>query len=192
MIIGITGLKGSGKTTATNYFKMKYNYKEYSLAEPLKQIAILFGFTNKQVYGSQKDKLEINKKWNICSREFLQKFGTEICREQLPLVIPNMNLGKSGIIWVRLMEHFLNNHNDKHNDNIIVSDVRFIDEAQTIKQYENSYILKIVRDDILKDDFSNHSSELSLDIFDFIIQNNGSLEDFYNKLDTFVMTCNNL
>jgi len=73
MIIGISGFIGSGKTTAANYLVQK-GFKEYSMAGPLKKIAEIFHFELHQLYGTQEQKLELNKYWNISGREFLQKF----------------------------------------------------------------------------------------------------------------------
>ena len=45
-LIGICGEIGSGKTTLATYLKTHKNYKEYSIAGPLKKNAINLGFIN--------------------------------------------------------------------------------------------------------------------------------------------------
>lgn len=107
MIIGLTGKKGSGKTTVAKYLEFKYEFQEYAFADPLKKIAMIFGFSEQEVYGTQEDKARINPELGISAREFLQKFGTEICREQLSVIFPTLKMGPSGIIWIKLMRDFI-------------------------------------------------------------------------------------
>ena len=38
MLIGITGKIGSGKTTVANYLVNYWEFQEYTMAEPIKQI----------------------------------------------------------------------------------------------------------------------------------------------------------
>ena len=41
MIIGLTGLKGSGKSAAADYLCKYHNFIEYALASPLKKMKIM-------------------------------------------------------------------------------------------------------------------------------------------------------
>ena len=99
-LIALTGSMNSGKTTISNYLTHTYGFTEYAFANPIKDIGLTLGFEKHQMYGTQKQKLEINQYLNISGREFLQKFGTEIGRNLLPQIIPSMQLGES--IWIRL------------------------------------------------------------------------------------------
>ena len=120
-IIGITGNMGSGKSTLASYLVDKYNYTEYAIAGPLKQIAMIFGFTAHEVY---EDKTLISPKLGITAREFLQKFGTDIVRDQFKTFFPNTPLSTESQ-WIRLTKEFITDH--KHLD-IVCSDIRFEDE----------------------------------------------------------------
>ena len=101
MIVGITGKIGSGKSTIAEILT-KHGYIEYSMAYPLKEIGKLFGFTNEQLYGTQEQKLQIHNHWGISARTFLQKIGTELFRENLPKIIPEMKIERT--IWVDLFK----------------------------------------------------------------------------------------
>lgn len=184
MIIGLCGYAGSGKTTVAEYLTNTYGFKEVAFANPLKEIASIFGFTHKQLYGTQQDKLEIHPQLNISSREFMQKFGTDICRNQFSTVFPNMDLGTSGSIWVKLMENFIENHPDTL---LCVSDIRFPDELELIRSYDNSTIIQIIRSQEINE-HHNHVSETSLPDIDPDIQiiNDGSLQDLYDSIDNIV------
>lgn len=53
MIIGISGLAGSGKNQAATYFREEYGFIEVALADPLKRIARdVYAFTDEQLWGS--------------------------------------------------------------------------------------------------------------------------------------------
>lgn len=166
MIIGITGKIGSGKSTLANEL-VKAGFKEYSFANPLKRIAEILGFDPKNLYGTQEEKLEIHPFWNVSAREFLQKVGTELFRENLPKLLPTMNLKYS--IWIQL---FLLEY-QKNPGNYVISDVRFLDEASAISKL-NGKIIKTFRKNQSQ---SNHKSEQEIDLIKYdILVNNDELE----------------
>jgi len=98
----------------------------------------------------------------------LQFFGTETCRAKIPH------------IWVN--STFTNY---KDGDNWIITDLRFRNEADFCKSKKDAHLIKIVRPDT--DHLAgNAQSEIDLndyDNFDTIIINDGTLEDFYKKID---------
>ena len=150
------------------------------MAGPLKKIGKIFHFTNEQLYGTQEQKLEINKHWNISAREFLQKFGTEICRNILPKIFPTMS-----DIWITLFKITYNPH-----INYVISDIRFIDEAKVIKKL-GGIIIRVVRDNKISSKSGNehkHASEIEISKIkaDHTINNNKALQDLYNRLDHII------
>ena len=179
--LGITGKIGSGKSTVAIYLVKNKGFVEYSMAGPLKKIGEIFHFTPSQLYGTQEQKLEINEHWGVSGRHFLQKFGTEICRDALPKVIPEMKLGGHAV-WVRLFEiERLKNPEV----NYVVSDVRFLDEAESIKNLGGK-IIRVDRNSIEKKGQEHtHVSELEQDRIqeDTFIANDSNLETLYKRLD---------
>jgi len=191
VLIGICGEMGSGKTTTEMHLMRNHRFTEYSFAKPLKDIAEILGFEKQQLYGSQKDKLEINKFWGVSTRRFLQKFGTEIGCDILPRVLPDMNMGESGTVWIRLFEKKWKSMKykgvEQKNNGLVVSDVRFENEAASIKR-QGGYIIKLVRD-TKKDSAENyHSSETTIKRikYDIEIENNGTLDELFNQIDDIV------
>jgi dephospho-CoA kinase len=179
-LICIIGNIGSGKSTASNILK-QYGYEEITFANPVKEIGLILGFENKDLYGSQEDKLKINEFWGVSGREFMQKFATNIMRNELQKHI-NMNMdGKT--IWVRLCEKKIIQML-KENKKILVSDGRFPDEIDMIKQY-NGIILKIDRNNSYD---LGHESEsyISKIKYDKIIDNNGTLDDLENEIKKLI------
>ena len=185
-LIALTGSMNSGKTTISNYLTHTYGFTEYAFANPIKDIGLTLGFEKHQMYGTQKQKLEINQYLNISGREFLQKFGTEIGRNLLPQIIPSMQLGES--IWIRLFEIYMEKIIKEYpNGCIVVSDVRFLNEADVIKKY-GGYIIKIERpSDVFTTELYKHSSETEMTKInpDFTIDNIGTIENLHNKI-TFI------
>jgi dephospho-CoA kinase len=216
LLIGLTGNIGSGKSTvAEMLFK---NFTELTFSEPLKTIAEIFGFPDHDLYGTQADKTKVNKELGISAREFMQKFGTEICRNAIPEIMPNLKIGDS--VWVNYLERRLNNIScmcipenayDKDNFvctcggvNVVVSDCRFLNEANLIREY-GGYIIKLERpaartaartaantEELAESNInsnnlvSDHASETSINIIrpDYVILNNGSLEKLELSLNS--------
>lgn len=185
MLIGITGKIASGKSTSSRILEKNHNFTEYTMAGPLKKIALNLGFTEEEVNGTQEQKLLKNKYWNISGREFLQKFGTEICRDTLPRVI-NMNLNNR-TLWCRLFEIYYQELKDS-DTNIVVSDCRFNDELDLIKEL-NGVTISIIRN---KEELNNtnnykcHPSEMLEYKTNFVINNNGNLDDLKYKLNEVI------
>lgn len=179
VVIGLTGKKGSGKSTVAEYLVKQYDFIEYSIARPLKEIArILCGFSNKQLYGALQDKETVDEKLGISPREFLQVFGTEICRDSLKRHFPSLKINKT--IWVHLLDEFLSKNRGK---NIVISDVRFLDEAKEIEKH-NGIILKITRPSLSETD--NHASEnQSFNVYK-TIENNSSIGNLLKQVKTTI------
>lgn len=189
LLIGINGEIASGKTTITDYLVgKKHVLKEYAFAKPLKDVAVTLGFEPHQVFGTQEEKLEVNNFWGISGRKFLQVFGSEVCRDYVPKVLPDMQL--NGVtMWVRLFEKF---RMDNPNVDTIVSDVRFADESNTIKRL-GGYVIRVVRPindentmNVEEAEFLQHKSELQADSIkpNIVIRNDGTIEQLYNKVET--------
>lgn len=179
-LICVVGNIGAGKSTLSNMLKNR-GYEEIMFAGPVKEIGLILGFENKELYGSQEDKLKINDFWGVSGREFMQKFATDVMRNELPKHI-NMNMDNK-TIWVRLCEKKIIDML-KNNKKIIVSDGRFFDEIDMIKNLGGK-IIKIVRNNSYQ---QNHESEKYISNLDadIIIDNNGTLDDLHQKINKII------
>lgn len=171
-LISLAGRIGSGKSLMADIFD-QLGYDEYTFASPLKEIAVIFGFNENHVNGSQQDKLIVDPDWGCSSREWLQKFGTEVCREQFKILFPYSHFPYG--IWAYLMEKEYKYRLETAVGApycMCVSDNRFINEAECIKK-NGGHVIKITgdRSDEHK---SNHKSEVEIDLIeaDFTIVNN--------------------
>lgn len=210
MIIGITGLIGSGKDTIANHLIEQYSYERYSWATPLKDITSqLFGWDRDMLEGATAEQREIreqidpwwdqklNKHDRVSPRWVLQFIGTEVMRNTLH---PD--------IWILAgMKRIAGKKN------IVIPDTRFPNEIKAIR--EMGGVIWNVQRGILPewyDDFkywqeSNenvagawpdgymaqkwpavHASEYSWvgTRFDAVFQNDGTIEKLKHSIDSVI------
>jgi hypothetical protein len=145
--------------------------KHYSFASALKEIACgLFGLTKKQCYGTELDKNSPTwLKWEdmpgykggetgrMTAREFLQFFGTDLCRKIHP------------DIWT---DRTLKSIREEESLMAVISDCRFPNEAQAVKK-AGGKIIKLTRGSAKNKKYDSHSSETSVDAikYDAVIDN---------------------
>lgn len=172
-MLGILGRKGVGKDLISDYLTTRYGYNKVAFASTLKDATkVLFGFNNDQLYGDQKE--VIDPRWGISPRQAFQWLGTDIFRIKVQELIPKIE----DKFWI---ESALSNTTEK----IVISDVRFANEVRTIRE-RGGKVIKVVREGIPRDD---HVSEKGIDLiteYDFIINNQGTIEDLYQKIDQII------
>jgi len=157
--------------------------KCYNFADPLKHVCVnLFGLGWHQCFGSDKDKNSKtdlkwkdlpespNKRGNLTAREFMQYFGTNICRKI-----------KSDI-WTQAC---ISRVQSEQSELSVIGDCRFENEVDVIKK-AGGKVVRLTRQ-IFED---SHLSETALnkdkfdwDSFDLIIDNqNMSIEETHDCL----------
>lgn len=113
-------------------------------------------------------------------RSLLQKVGTDIVREQRPN------------FWVDFIKDLLSMFPNEW-DFVLIPDSRFPNETDGLKQAGFNVIhLRVRRENFespLTTEQQNHPSETALDhvVPDFLIVNDGTLEDLYNKVCNLVV-----
>lgn len=131
-VIGLCGFSGSGKDTVADIF-VKYGYKKLSFADSLKDaVSVIFGWDREMLEGktekSRKFRERKDKFWSkkfgrdITPRKILQEFGTEVCRDNL-----------INTIWIDSLER-------KIDGNVVITDVRFKNEYQFVKDIGGTII----------------------------------------------------
>ena len=192
MIIAICGLKGSGKDTISNYFVKKYGFIKLHFGGILKDVcSIMFNWPRHLLEGDTVESRkfrEIEDKWwskklgfKITPRIALQKIGTDVLRNHF-----------NNDIWSLIIEKKINDLSSKGN-NIIIADCRFQNEIKMLRSY-GAKIIAVYRN--LPEWFepykkgkilipkSIHKSEYDWikSDFDYEINNQGLLEDLYDKI----------
>lgn len=184
-MIGLLGKKFSGKSTVADMMKY-WGYKEVSHADSLKNACIhLFNLTSDQVY---KNKDIIDPRWEKTPRQLLQIVGTDLLRQKLPYFGIND-------IFIRTMHYKMQSEYGL----FVVSDCRFQDEVDSIKK-SGGKIIKIVRNVPKKYEYScyehtvwndDHISETGIDSIvgvDYVIDNDGTLEQLRKKIDDIIVS----
>lgn len=184
MLIGFLGKKGVGKDTCADYLVDKCGYVKKSFADPLKAAAKeLFLFSDDQLYGSIKSKETPDPRWFGCTpRTVLQYVGTNLLRDQLETIIPDLEKN----IFTHHFKLWYEEQKQKNPDiKIVIADVRFQNEVDVIHSL-GGIIIKIVRNVDNTDDLhSTHASETELEAvqnFDYIIPNSSTIDDLQNSL----------
>ena len=185
MLIGLVGLIGSGKDTVADRMVQQHGFKRDSFAKSLKDAtANIFGWDRTLLEGQTKDsrkwREEPDKFWSqkfgkeITPRYILQVFGTEVCRGNM-----------LDSIWVdSLIARY-------HGAKTVISDTRFVNEIKTIRD-NNGKIVLIKRGEVPSREEMQasgaHQSEWDWIgcKFDYVLDNNGTLEQLYNQVDTFI------
>lgn len=192
MKIAIGGKMGSGKTTTALYLADKYGFWRYAIADNLRDVAsevrlhqtisavrMIQDMTNCYCEGIY---LRIFRLCMECQgksdRWLLQKLGTDIVRAY------------DEDVWIRCLLEQIGDRSF-----VVIDDVRFRNELEYLKDrdYVTIWINCDVRVDRLLErdghiDGLNHSSEHELDEsrFDYVMNNNGGLEDLYSQVDTII------
>jgi hypothetical protein len=211
IIIGVCGRIGSGKDTVADYLVNTHGFKRMSFAGSLKDsVSVIFGWDRELLEGRTRQSREWREKpdtwWaerldipNLTPRWILQHWGTEVCRQ-----------GFHNEIWIHSLEHKLENTTD----NVVISDVRFPNEIDSIRRV-GGLVVKTTRGsdpdwwadavtvnrgpthnlgwatavERLKK-YNVHSSETAWagTLFDAELNNNGSIDELYLQIKNLLQS----
>jgi hypothetical protein len=185
MLIAVLGRKSSGKDTFANVLINEFGFTRYAFADPLKKgIQSFFNLSDDQLY-DVKLKEEVDPRWGVSPRTLFQVIGTDIFQFSIKKFMPNLK-GDTRNHWVILFkEWYLENISKNPNFKVIISDGRFLHEIEEIKNLGG----KVIKINRIISQFNNdmHQSENEIDsipekYIDFSIENNGTINDFNNKI----------
>ena len=194
MIISITGKIGSGKDTIAEIIQQstQLDWEVKKFAGKLKTIAELLCGVPKQNFESQEfKKTQMFEEWGMTYREFLQKLGTEALRSNLHenvWINALFSDYKAKTVAVGTSEFDITEKDEL--PNWIITDTRFPNEMDAVKS-KNGLVIKVERTLKLRKGYDTpnetdlHPSETSLDNYtewDYVIENNGTLEELRAKV----------
>jgi hypothetical protein len=203
LIIGIVGNIGCGKDTIAHYLTQFHDFNQLSFANSLKDaVSSVFGWDREMVEGRTQESREwretVDPFWSkrlsmptLTPRWVLQQWGTELARKHF-----------HDDIWIASLENKIS----KANTNIVISDCRFPNEIQAIRDLGGS-IIRVQRGELpdwyadaelaltgsiiginrLKDK-QIHASEWAWlgSKFDIVIDNNGTVDQLYGQVSAFI------
>lgn len=197
MIIGLVGKARSGKNTFGEYliecFKNRHNryFEELAFAGVLKDMCMSqFDLSWDQLYGDLKEEPDDRYRKVIHTRPFCAGLG----KGELPDYrwTPREIMQELGSFyrkidydyWVRALDR---NAKDLGFDDIIITDVRHVNEAEYVKD-NRGILIQVKRKELQEIHGMDHESETALDnvpegYFHIEINNDGTLEDLYSAAE---------
>ena len=172
------GMEADKNSLLKNLHKPYYrfevtNWITMSFADKLKEVASIVFDIRKEYWNDPSIKASFVNNYNLTGRDILQKIGESFRKEISP------------DIWVNsLFNNYdkLNYRTHSGKPNLIITDVRMPNEAQAIKD-RGGILIRVDRETGYKD---SHISETALDDYqdwDYVIDNNGTLEELINKVE---------
>lgn len=183
MIIGLTGLKGSGKDTVAAYLIKRHGFERRAFADKLKKsVAALFDIPYHEIDKMKNDptiEIAVGRPDDdlrtvypmyrtLIFRELLQRFGTESHRDVF---------GED--FWV---DHCLPLGHYYIGKNIAVTDVRFQNEASRIRALDG-FIVEVDRPGLDTEDQHRSEAGLPARYIDFTVLNNGTIHDLEENIE---------
>lgn len=168
VLIGLIGLKQSGKDTFADYLVANHHFRKLAFAEPVKKLCQTMFLLSEEQLNDPVLKEKVDPRWGLSPRQMMQKVGTDMVRQMW-----------DDDFWVKHMDMRLRKIVDK----VVVSDVRFPNEAQWIRD-KGGLLVRI--DDGREQSSDAHSSETSQSTIQEdvrIFNEKNGLEDFHDKIE---------
>lgn len=185
LIIGVSGQARHGKDTIADYLVKTYGFQKFLIAEPIKEICrTIFSFNQEQLYGDLKETFD--PRWNVRPRECLQFIGTELFRQQIKQLLPEIG----SKIWIKsLCEKLRGVISSDPAILIVISDLRFEDECSELQKFSQEikvpfYSIRVENPRVpVTPKEARHASEMINWTANYLVNNTGTLEELYHKVE---------
>jgi len=180
----ITGIKNSGKDTVASFLEKHLKARNFSVgrasfAFPLKRVVarMIFGNTSRETM----EKIEFFKNRDEPLFVYGKKYTT--MRKVLQYVGDNLREEIDEDIFVKKTKAIVE---ESKSDFFIIPDLRFTNE---LEHFIDGIIIRVDRDEVKTDDDHKSETEVALmddDCFEYIIDNNGTLEELEAQVEKIV------
>ena len=168
-VIALTGLAGSGKSTASKYLVEKHGYQLVKFAGPLKDMLRAIGLGEGHIEGSGKE-TDLAMLSGHTPRHAMQTLGTEWGRKCM-----------GGDFWTNLWRSRVDGVL-AFGGRVVVDDCRFPNEASEVRSLGGVVWCLVGRGGIA----GGHESEAGCGEADAEIRNTGDIADLRYQLDAFL------
>ncbi len=174
LLIGLTGNKYNGKSATASILCEKYNGVELAFADTLKKICSETYHVPLENFYDTNLKETVIPELGVTPRQLMQVIGMKfraICEE-----LPGITVKNPWIYNVEKQIQAFADVDQKENNLVIVSDVRFADEVAMIRKY-NGIIVRVQRPSQDVPPRDEHISETSMNSFqpDYVMCNTSSI-----------------
>jgi hypothetical protein len=164
-IIGIAGPARSGKDTVAEFIIAAIGGYKYSFADPIRAMLVPLGIDMNDPYW-QARKEDIIPALGVSPRRMMQTLGTEWGRTLI-----------NGDLWLLMAQQRLINHGP----GMVVSDVRFENEAAWVRRH-GGQIIHVIRPGLKGVEAHTSESGISLEPGDAQLFNTGTLEELQHSV----------
>jgi len=197
-VIGLGGKLRSGKDTIADYLVKKHGWIKLGMSDPLKEASIRnnqvieikpgepLNVTGKRIKHLRVSEIIGAVGYDVAKeiadyRAHLQKLGTEVGRQLL---------GEN--TWVKVADDMIFERL-ADGSNVVITGIRFPNELNMINRYDRGELWYVDRpDEEAEGEVAAHASETSLirEDFEVFIENDGTLEELYAKVDKLLLQNN--
>lgn len=166
VLIGLVGRKQSGKDTFADYLVSQYGFTKQAFAGPVKEVCrAMFLLTPEQLEDPQQ-KETVDGRWGLTPRQMMQKVGTDMVRRvwDEDFWLKNMDLRLCG-------------------GDVVVSDVRFPNEAQYIRDRGGVLVRIAHNGGALEDPHTSETSQESIREDVCVVNEKNGLTAFYETIE---------
>ena len=190
MIIGLKGLKNSGKDTVAAYLIKQHNFERKAFADPLKRsVAALLDIPYHEIdkwkndpgvrvnveFDPPVDGLHVH--YSLTFRQFLQRMGDEASKQ---------------VWWDAFWDDLtLPIDGFYHGKKIVITDCRFESNARRINTC-GGYVVQLRRPGFEAQDPHRGEELFSDKVVDYTLMNDGTLDDLYDKINEMLIELNSL
>lgn len=168
MVIGLTGLMNSGKTTIADYLIVQHGFTRLKFAAGLKDMMRALGLLESEIEGALKEvpSAQLNGR---TPRYAMQTLGTEWGR---------VHMGQD--FWVNLLVQKV--HSFYGGKDVVIDDCRFPNEAAAIQRDLMGEVWRVVRGNGAVGTHASEAEQRAINA-DLTVMNNGTLDELLVKVD---------